>query len=119
MNMGRSVAVRSIFLGCLRENATNMRLEHEDLGRRIAISLANSRKTLVNIEKMNFELQKMKETINNALKNIRRDANFENRSCRLLMNILFIVVEEFGLDAKLNPKNVSQMFLELDPAADE
>ncbi|XP_016994455.2 uncharacterized protein [Drosophila takahashii] len=119
MNMGRSVAVRSIFLGCLRENATNMRQEHEDLGRRIAISLANSRKTLANIESMNIELQKMKETIHNAINNIRRDANYENKSCRLLVNILFIVVEEFGLDANLNPENVSRMFLEVDPTTDK
>ncbi|XP_016965953.1 uncharacterized protein LOC108035072 [Drosophila biarmipes] len=118
MNMGRNVAVRSIFLNCLRENATNMRREHEDLGRRIAISLANSRRTLANIENMNHELQKMKETIHNALNNIRRDANFENKSCRLLMSILFIVVDEFGVEAKLNPKIVSQMFLESDSETD-
>nr|XP_016934352.1 uncharacterized protein LOC108013166 [Drosophila suzukii] len=119
MNMGRSVAVRSIFLGCLRENATNMRREHEDLGRRIAISLANSRRTLANIENMNQELQKMKETIHNALNNIRRDADYENKSCQLLLSILCIVVDEFGVEAKLNPKIVSQMFIEADPATDE
>jgi len=117
--MGRSVAVRSIFLGCLRENATNMRREHEDLGRRIAISLANSRRTLANIENMNQELQKMKETIHNALNNIRRDADYENKSCQLLLSILCIVVDEFGVDAKLNPKIVSQMFIEAHPGTDE
>jgi len=117
--MGRSVAVRSIFLGCLRENATNMRREHEDLGRRIAISLANSRRTLANIENMNQELQKMKETIHNALNNIRRDADYENKSCQLLLSILCIVVDEFGVEAKLNPKIVSQMFIEAHPGTDE
>ncbi|XP_037720443.1 uncharacterized protein LOC119553862 [Drosophila subpulchrella] len=119
MNMGRSVAVRSIFLGCLRENATNMRREHEDLGRRIAVSLANSRRTLANIENMNHELQKMKETIHNALNNIRRDADYENKSCQLLLSILCIVVDEFGLEAKLNPKIVSQMFIETVSGTDE
>ncbi|XP_052848516.1 uncharacterized protein LOC128259921 [Drosophila gunungcola] len=114
LNMRRSIAVRSMFLNCLRENASNMRLEHEDLGRRIAISLANSRKTLANIENMNLELQKMKETIHDALNTIRRDATYENKSCRMLLNILFIVVAEFDLEAKLDPKIVTRMFIDCD-----
>jgi len=68
---------------------------------------------------MNQELQKMKETIHNALNNIRRDADYENKSCQLLLSILCIVVDEFGVEAKLNPKIVSQMFIEADPVADE
>jgi len=68
---------------------------------------------------MNQELQKMKETIHNALNNIRRDADYENKSCQLLLSILCIVVDEFGVDAKLNPKIVSQMFIEAHPGTDE
>ncbi|XP_016990425.2 uncharacterized protein LOC108052535 [Drosophila rhopaloa] len=121
MNMRGSVAVRSMFLDCLRENAANMRLEHEDLGRRIAISLANSRKTLANIESMNLELQKMKETIHNALNNIQKDATYENKSCRMLLRILVIVVNEFDLEAELDPKIVTRMFIDksFQPALEE
>ncbi|XP_017122919.1 uncharacterized protein LOC108143180 [Drosophila elegans] len=94
LNMRRSIAVRSMFLNCLRENASNMRLEHEDLGRRIAISLANSRKTLANIENMNLELQKMKITIHDALNTI--------------------LVAEFDLEDQLDPKIVTRMFIDCD-----
>ncbi|XP_017068228.1 uncharacterized protein LOC108105944 [Drosophila eugracilis] len=111
MNENRTLATRSILLECLRENATNMRVEHEDLGRRIAISLAASRKTLELIENMNVELEQMKHTIQNAINNVRRHEYCED-PCQRLLEILFLVVEKFDSDGKLNSKIVSQMYIE-------
>jgi len=75
------MAKRSIWLQCLRENATNMRLEHEDLGRRIAVSLASSQKALVDIENLNQELLKMKDTIHNAISNVNCQSFFLFKKC--------------------------------------
>ncbi|EDW94517.1 uncharacterized protein LOC6534121 [Drosophila yakuba] len=115
MNM-RRIAKRSIWLECLRENATNMRLEHEDLGRRIAVSLASSQKALLDIENLNQDLLKMKDTIQNAITDI---MCYEKKSCELLLEILIRIVESNDLDAQLNPKMVSNMFLELDSSSDK
>jgi len=110
------MAKRSIWLQCLRENATNMRLEHEDLGRRIAVSLASSQKALVDIENLNQELLKMKDTIHNAISNV---MGYEKKCCELLLEILIKIVENNDLDAELNPKMISKAFLDLDPSSDE
>ncbi|XP_043649647.1 uncharacterized protein LOC122617737 [Drosophila teissieri] len=115
MNM-RRIAKRYIWIECLRENATNMRLEHEDLGRRIAVSLASSQKALLDIENLNQDLLKMKDTIQNAITDI---MCYEKKSCELLLEILFRMIESNDLDAQLNPEMVSNMFLELDSSSEK
>ncbi|EDX10458.1 GD14499 [Drosophila simulans] len=94
MNM-RGMTTRSIWLECLRENAINMRLEHEDLGRRIAVSLASSQKALLDIDNLNQELTKMKDTIHNAISNV---LGYENKCCELLLDILIKIVENNDLN---------------------
>ncbi|KMY99611.1 uncharacterized protein LOC27206296 [Drosophila simulans] len=115
MNM-RGMTTRSIWLECLRENAINMRLEHEDLGRRIAVSLASSQKALLDIDNLNQELTKMKDTIHNAISNV---LGYENKCCELLLDILIKIVENNDLNAELNPNMISKTFLELDPICDK
>ncbi|EDV51772.1 uncharacterized protein LOC6545739 [Drosophila erecta] len=112
----RTIAERSIWMECLRENATNMRLEHEDLARRISASLASSQKALLDIEVLNNELLKLKYTINSAIVDI---MCYENKSCEFLLEILIKIVDTNDLDAQLNPNMISTTFLDLDASSDE
>ncbi|XP_022211322.2 uncharacterized protein LOC111066779 [Drosophila obscura] len=61
---------RCMLLECLRENAANMRIEHQALCDRISIALQTSRESLRRIEAMNHQLQEIKVTVHNALASI-------------------------------------------------
>ncbi|KAH8234820.1 hypothetical protein KR032_003748 [Drosophila birchii] len=121
MKMNSSPAYRSVVLDCLRENARNMREDHRDLARRISIALEHSRANLLNIEKINLELQKMKVTVNDTMKNIHGTTNTEyaKDECKnLLSNLINAAVESHVImgsipinqikeaDIKKSPTNV-------------
>lgn len=98
---------RAMVLECLRENATNMRVEHEDLGRRISIALEKSRESLACIENMNMELRKMKETVLSSLGNLNSlpDSELEIKSTvRRLLNRLSATVADYSLDYEFSPE---------------
>ncbi|KAH8378699.1 hypothetical protein KR009_000788, partial [Drosophila setifemur] len=108
---------RTIYLECLRENASNMRREHEDLSDRISCALEKSRASIVSIENMNIELRKMKETVHNALNNISRNGSDEtyeiNKACRELMTTLVDTVADHDLDTPFDSETYSNIFSEL------
>lgn len=102
---------RAMVLECLRENATNMRIEHEDLGRRISIALEKSRESLACIENMNMELRKMKETVLTSLGNLNEpepDSEFEIKSTvSRLLNRLSATVADYSLDYEFSPEIIT------------
>ncbi|XP_030386165.1 uncharacterized protein LOC115632988 [Scaptodrosophila lebanonensis] len=59
--------LRIMMLGCMRENATNMRLEHQNLRDRIQNALERARASLVTIESLTEKLKEMKQTVQTAL----------------------------------------------------
>ncbi|XP_034658374.1 uncharacterized protein LOC117895086 [Drosophila subobscura] len=68
--MSMNTSYRCMILECLRENAANMRIEHQALCDRIRIALQTSRESLRRIENMNHQLQEIKVTVHNALASI-------------------------------------------------
>lgn len=54
-------------LDCLRENATNMRIEQQRIRDRISAAIVQARINLYQIRKLNDELNQMKESVGNAL----------------------------------------------------
>lgn len=56
------------FLDCLRENATNMRIEQQKIRDRITAAIVQARINLSQIRKLNEELHEMQESVGNALK---------------------------------------------------
>lgn len=54
-------------LDCLRENATNMRIEQQRIRDRISAAIVQARINLYQIRKLNDELNEMKESVGNAL----------------------------------------------------
>ncbi|KAH8404538.1 hypothetical protein KR222_011847 [Zaprionus bogoriensis] len=58
---------RLIVLECLRENATNMRIEHQEIRERIATAIVQARHNLLHIRRLNDELNEMKALVENSL----------------------------------------------------
>lgn len=54
-------------LDCLRENATNMRIEQQRIRDRISAAIVQARINLYQIRKLNDELNEMKESVGSAL----------------------------------------------------
>lgn len=58
---------RLVLLECLRENATNMRIEQQAIRDRISIAIDKARRNLSHIRRLNDELIQMKLTVENAM----------------------------------------------------
>lgn len=58
---------RLIILECLRENSTNMRIEHQGIRDRISAAIDQARLNLLHIRRLNEELKEMKVTVENTL----------------------------------------------------
>ncbi|KAH8264779.1 hypothetical protein KR038_000762, partial [Drosophila bunnanda] len=86
--MNSNPAYRSVVLDCLRDNASNMRKEHQDLARRIDIALEHSRANLLQVEKLNLELQKMNITVSDTMLNISKGTAYTKVVCENLLNNL-------------------------------
>ncbi|XP_017019506.1 uncharacterized protein [Drosophila kikkawai] len=107
MKMNSSPAYRSVVLECLRENASNMREEHQNLATRINIALAHSRANLLSVEKINQELKKMKVTVNEAILDIRgtKGTEYMKVVCGNILSNLINATVEFNMMRGSVPKN--------------
>ncbi|KAH8293872.1 hypothetical protein KR054_005875 [Drosophila jambulina] len=110
MKMNSNPAYRSVVLDCLRENACNMRQEHQDLASRISIALEHSRTNLLNVEKLNLELQKMKVTVSDAMLNIcGAKANVYTKVvCENLLSHLINAAVEFVVMGSIPVNQISE-----------
>lgn len=62
-----NIEQRLVLLECLRENATNMRIEQQAIRDRISIAIDKARRNLSHIRRLNDELIQMKLTVENAM----------------------------------------------------